>query len=305
MANSMDADPALRQHVRVAKLSDASAIHKLLQMGVYVHIHVDWRPPGDWLGLPGFVVYEEGKEDRAGDGRRRDSLTACMAITADPPPAAWVRVAAAKSTASFAIAEAMFAQILENLDPAIEDISWFLADYWPLHWLERLGFRYSIDVIAFRKEDLAIPPFKMPPELYLRPLMFEDIPALVEIEAAAFEPRWRHSASDLELAWRNSLSFDVALLDEKPVAYQVSTGGEGNAHLARMTVHPDHQGRGIGAALLATAISKYRLQNIRTVTLNTQSDNEASHHLYERFGFRPTGRSYPVWTYSIDRARPV
>jgi ribosomal protein S18 acetylase RimI-like enzyme len=69
------------------------------------------------------------------------------------------------------------------------------------------------------------------------------------------------------------------------------------AHLSRMTVHPDHQGRGIGAALVARAIDGYHQRNLRAVSLNTQSDNLASRRLYERFGFRPTGYTYPVWAY--------
>jgi N6-L-threonylcarbamoyladenine synthase/ribosomal-protein-alanine N-acetyltransferase len=89
----------------------------------------------------------------------------------------------------------------------------------------------------------------------------------------------------------------VALLDDRPVGYQFSTGGNGNAHLARMTVHPARQGEGIGAALLAHALTGYGRQNIRTATLNTQQDNHASRRLYERFGFRQTGQSYPVWSY--------
>lgn len=301
MANSRAGDPALRRNVRQALRSDAAALQKLLRTGVYVHIHVDWRPPGEWLGSPGFVVYDEGPAGEMPGEQVGDDIIACMAVTADPLPAAWVRVAAAQSTAGFAQAAAMFAEILQNLDPAIKEISWFVADYWPLHWLERLGFEHSIEVLTYYKEDLSIPPFKTLPDLQMRPLIVEDIPALVEMEAAAFEPRWRHSAADLNFAWRNSLSFDVALLDGKPVAYQVSTGGDGNAHLARMTVHPERQGLGIGAALLATAIDKYRLQNIRTVSLNTQSDNQASHRLYERFGFRQTGHSYPVWSCAVDR----
>lgn len=305
MANSRAEDSILRRHVRQAGRDDAAAIQKLLQTGVYVHVHVDWRPPGEWLGSPGFVVYEgRAVADQTTDGQATSDILACMAITADPPPSAWVRVAAAKASVGYSQARAMFDRILENIDPAIEDISWFMADYWPLHWLERLGFRYDLDVLTYYKEDLSVPSFRMPPDLQIRPLMVEDIPALVEIETAAFaEPRWRHNAMDLGLAWRNSICFDVALLDDRPVAYQVSTGGEGNAHLARMTVHPDCQGMGIGAALLATAIDKYRLQNIRTVTLNTQSNNTASHRLYERFGFRPTGHSYPVWAYAVERDR--
>ncbi len=287
------------RHVRAATQQDAAAIQRLMKMGVYVHVHTDWRAPGSWLGRPGFVVFDEGHS--AESHKPENEIRACLAIAAEPLPAAWVRVAAVDSTASYSLTEAMFAAILEKLDPDINEIAWFLTDYWPLHWLERLGFVPTSDVLTYRKEGVAVPPLSPPPDLVIRPLLMDDLPALVAIEEAAFEPRWRHSAEDLMLAWRHSLCFSVALSDGKPVAFQFSTGGDGNAHLSRMTVHPSRQGMGIGAALLAHALDNYRLQNIRTVTLNTQADNLPSRRLYERFGFALTGASYPVWSYYPDK----
>jgi ribosomal protein S18 acetylase RimI-like enzyme len=277
-----------------------------MRMGVYVHVHIDWRPPGDWLGTPGFMVYDKAWHDgehRSGHRRAPAGIASCLAVGADPPPAAWVRVAAVESNAGFGQTQAMFTDILEHLDPAITEIAWFLTEYWPLHWLERMGFEPVNEVIAFRKHDLTIPPYSAPADLQIRPVLLEELPALAAIEAAAFEPRWRHSAQDLSRAWRHSLSFDVAAIDGQPVAFQLSTGGQGSAHLSRMTVHPDYQGLGIGAALLAKAIDGYRLQNIHTVSLNTQSDNLPSQRLYERFGFQPTGYSYPVWSYFVTRSK--
>ena len=303
LANSMEEDSSAAGSVRYASRRDAAAVQKLLRMGVYVHIHIDWRLPGEWLSRPGFVVYDRdghssntGKNFPIGDGSPSE-IIGCMAVAAEPLPAAWVRVAAVDSVAGFAQAEAMFAAILADLDPAINEIAWFLTDYWPLHWLERLGFRPVSNVISYRKEGLSVPAYTPPAGLEIRPLLMEDIPALAAMEEAAFEPRWRHSGDDLFLAWRYSLSFTVALLDGEPVAFQLSTGGEGNAHLSRMTVHPNRQGLGIGAALLADTMKGYRLQNIATVTLNTQSDNRPSQRLYERFGFVQASSSYPVWSY--------
>ncbi len=302
MANSTAGAQALPGRVRRATREDAAAVQRLLRMGVYIHIHVDWRPPGEWLGQPGFVLYDDGS---AATRRRRSadapSIIGCMAVAADPPPAAWVRVAAVESVADFSHAQAMFDAILADLDPAVEEIAWFLTDYWPLHWLERLGFVPITNVLSFQKDDLSAPPFQAPSALHIRPLLMEDLPALEEIEKSAFVPRWRHGAADLQRAWRHSISFDVALLDGQPVGFQFSTGGNGNAHLARMTVHPARQGEGIGAALLAHALEGYGRQNIRTATLNTQMDNQPSRRLYERFGFRHTGQSYPVWAYTPVR----
>ena len=125
----------------------------------------------------------------------------------------------------------------------------------------------------------------------------DEMPAPGAMGQAAFVPRLCHSGDDVFLARQHSLTFTVDLLAREPVACQLSTGGEGNAHLSRMTVHPNRQGLGIGAALLADTMKGYRLQNIATVTLNTQSDNRPSQRLYERFGFVQASSSYPVWSY--------
>lgn len=301
MANSTAGAPSLPRRVRRATREDAAAVQRLLRMGIYIHIHVDWRPPGEWLGQAGFVLFEDESAATSRHGKGPGAIIGCMAVAADPPPAAWVRVAAVESVADFGHAQAMFAAILVDLDPAIEEIAWFLTDYWPLHWLERLGFVPITDVLSYQKDDLSIVPFRAPTGLHIRPLLMEDLPALAAIETAAFEPRWRHDAADLQRAWRHSTSFDVALLGDRPVGFQFSTGGHGNAHLARMTVDPARQGEGIGAALLAHALQGYGRQNIKTATLNTQRDNTASQRLYERFGFHQTGQTYPVWSYFPGR----
>ncbi len=302
LANSTAEDRLRRAHVRGARQPDADAVMRLLRTGLYVHIHVDWTLPGEWLGTPGFVVYDQlwDATVEAAGSHRPSEITACLAVGANPPPAAWVRVAAVELDAGLDEAQAMFAAVLERLDPTITEIAWFLTDYWPLHWLGQLGFRPINEVVAYSKSDLAIPSYDSPAGLQIRPVLVEEMPLLAAIEEAAFEPRWRHSAEDFLRAWRRSISFDVALLDGQLVAFQLSNGGEGNAHLSRMTVHPEHQGKGIGAALLAYALEGYRLQNIRTASLNTQADNTASRKLYERFGFQPTGYTYPVWSYFLS-----
>ena len=91
----------------------------------------------------------------------------------------------------------------------------------------------------------------------------------------------------------------VAELDGEIVAFQFSTPTESGVHLARITVDPSFQGRGIGALLLANTCEAYRRTGVRTVSLNTQADNSASQSLYRRFGFRPNGQKFPVWSVNI------
>jgi ribosomal protein S18 acetylase RimI-like enzyme len=122
---------------------------------------------------------------------------------------------------------------------------------------------------------------------------------LEQIEARAFEPLWRHSVSTLRLAWQHTVSFDVAAVDGQVVGFQFSTPSETGAHLARLTVHPSFQGKGIGSHLMAYALAGYRRQGLKAATLNTQADNDASQNLYKRFGFQPNGQKFPVWVVDL------
>lgn len=286
LANSARDPRPSSSHVRAAVRADAAALQRLLRDAAFVHLHADWHMPGDWLGEPGFVVHMEPATER---------LDGCLVIAADPAPAAWVRVAATKPEDGFPLLLDMLDAALLQLPPEVDEIAWFVTDEWPDAWLEGLGFNLINQVITFEKKDLRIAPYRAPAGLQIRPVRMEDFPVLAAMEAEAFEPIWRHSAEGLVLAWRQSVLFDVALLDGELVGFQFSTRTYSGAHLARMTVRPDRQGQGIGAALLAEAIGQFEAKKLRIVSLNTQFDNHASQRLYRRFGFVESGQSFPVW----------
>ena len=87
----------LREHrlrMREASQADRPAVHQLLRRGAYTHLHVDWRMPSEWLVAPGAAVVETAADHPDGPGQ----LRACLALGADPPPAAWVRIFVLKET---------------------------------------------------------------------------------------------------------------------------------------------------------------------------------------------------------------
>jgi L-amino acid N-acyltransferase YncA len=55
-------------------------------------------------------------------------------------------------------------------------------------------------------------------------------------------------------------------------------------------VHPDHHGRGVGAALVSAMIEASERQGIWTLQGSTFPENQASLALQQRFGFRVVGR---------------
>jgi ribosomal-protein-alanine N-acetyltransferase len=89
------------------------------------------------------------------------------------------------------------------------------------------------------------------------------------------------------------------------VGYTALTSGADSAHLARLAIHPDWQGRGWGKVLLYDALHYAQTAGIQTVMLNTQVHNRPAQQLYRAIGFRPTGRITPVLTRFIANQQPA
>lgn len=283
--------PTVQKATRPARSTDAKAIQRLLTHEFYSHTHVDWYHPLDWLGTPSFVVQEED-----------DTLTGCLAITADPAPAAWVRVAALSYTAD---PQPRLSALLEKALPPLREagvnqIVWMSTKRWPDRLLPALGFQKINWLEAYEKDTLDVPPHTAVSDVHIRPILPEDFTALAQLEARAFAPLWRHSTRALHRGWRKAFSFDVAWQHGRVVGFQHSVLGPDNgAHLARITIDPAVQGHGVGTTLLAHAIRGYQKADLRRVTLNTQQDNITSHHLYQKFGFVYANYRLPVWSLSL------
>jgi [ribosomal protein S18]-alanine N-acetyltransferase len=286
--------------VRVAKKSDAPAITRLLNGTRFTHYHVDWWVPVDWLGDAGFVVVPKDvahKAKRPSFLLPRDELLACLAVTADPPPAAWVRLTAVSADLDpHDTLIQMFAPVVEHLrETAVTEVGWLVLTPWPIPVLPQLGFEEFTIIETYVKQNLELPPMKPVPDLRIRPVAEGDFDGLAALETAVFDPLWRFSKETLKLARRDAVSFDVAYLGDRLVGYQISSGGRFGAHLVRLTIAPDLQGHGIGTAIFAHAIQEYDRRGYQHITLNTQVDNDASHRLYKKFGFSAAGEQMPMW----------
>jgi GNAT superfamily N-acetyltransferase len=121
------------------------------------------------------------------------------------------------------------------------------------------------------------------------------LPALAAIERAAGE---RFEAADLprELARKTtphavlaSACEDgrlwVALASERPVGFAFVGVVDGRAHLAEMSVHPDHERRGLGSQLLEHALDWRGAPERPGTTLTTFDHVPWNRPFYERRGF--------------------
>jgi len=123
-----------------------------------------------------------------------------------------------------------------------------------------------------------------------------DRPAVLAIDARAFAPFWRldEPALDEALGATPSARFRVVPAatghgrgDPDEVAGYAVTGRAGRrGFLQRLAVDPDHQGAGLGRALVVDGLIWCRRRGVERVVVNTQEANERARQLYLDLGFR-------------------
>lgn len=291
--------------IRTAQISDRHLLAHLWQTAGYVHVHAEWQLPVDWLGEPGFVVWDETTvRPLIFPPRDEKILRACLALIADPLPSAWVRIAAAYDPTTLVDT---FHPLLATVWPTllqqgVTELGWLVMEPPTQLLLPHLGFNPLTELETYVKGDLYTPEPPGNDQVMIRPLQPDDLTQVAKLDAAAYEPLWRYSAQALALARPQALTFTVALLEEQIVGYLFSTPSDEprGAHLVRLTVSPQAQGQGVGRSLLNHFIRECRLRGLDHISLNTQTDNVPSQRLYRQYSFQSLPSRVAVWNRFID-----
>lgn len=276
--------------IRNASIDDTQALANLIHFEVFVHRHLDWRPPLDWIGRQPFLV----AENRAG-------IVAALACPPDIPSAAWVRLFASSSQLDVNTAWQYLWECA--LDILKENNSQWVAAM-PIHeWLVSLltkhGFKNSYQVVMLSWENGVIKETSPQLPVHIRPMLLEDLESVRKVDKEAFVPVWQNSVTSIEFAFTQSVFATVAEIDQEILGYQISTATPMGGHLARLAIHPNVQKMGVGSLLLQDLLSHFKRRGARNVTVNTQKDNAPSRRLYENAGFRITGEEYPIYELSV------
>jgi ribosomal protein S18 acetylase RimI-like enzyme len=276
--------------VRPAVSSDQQKIADLLTFASHVHRHLDWRTPLDWIGSPPYWVMEE-----------EGQLIGALACPPDPDTICWIRFFAYDAYQS---GPSVWRQLWEAARSELaESSSATVAVITTQRWFESIlsenGFQLTGHITLLEWNDQPAVPVPVPPDIHLRTMTLDDLPRVVEVDSAAFEPLWRNSVGALSKAYSQASYASVAEDDSGMIGYQLSTGSLQGAHLARLAVRPEMQGRGLGAALVGDLIERIQNQGGTRVTVNTQADNTVSLALYHKLGFRRTGEQYPVYIFEV------
>lgn len=281
-----------RSSTREATTKDLQKLANLIHFEAYIHRHLDYRPPLDWVGEQPFLVLEQN-----------GSIAATLACPPDPPRVAWIRLFAAASRVQIGHAwEILYAQATASLQ-ATHQPCWLAAI--PMHkWFEDLliksSFEYTHSITMLNWESQRLPELPDYAGHTLRPMTLDDLPEVQQVDEASFSPIWQNSLTCLELAFRQAAIATVVEIDNQLIGYQISSSTPIGGHLARLAVRPEQRGRGIGCLLLHDLLTQFIRRGAQTITVNTQKDNIASLALYRRLGFGFTGEEYPVYKRDIQ-----
>ncbi len=279
--------------IRQADRKDLSQLANLIHFETYVHRHLDYRPPLDWIDQRPFLVLEKHGE-----------IVASLACPPDPPGVAWIRLFAASlrlsaKTAWELLWERALSLLTENGQPhwvaAIPIHNWFAFQ------LKKSGFAETHQIVMLSWEGSKLPEKPSPIPANIRPMESKDLENVQKVDEASFVPIWQNSLRCLEYAFHQSIIATVAEINGKLVGYQLSTTTPLGGHLARLAVVPSNQGKGIGYALVYDLLTRFERRGTRMLTVNTQKNNFTSLAIYRKACFRMTGEEYPIYQYELRR----
>jgi ribosomal protein S18 acetylase RimI-like enzyme len=255
------------------------------------HRHLDWHSPLEWIGSPNYWVREE-------DG----NITAALACPEDPPHVAWIRFFGHHQYLSAPQAWSSLWEVAHN-EITQANTNTYVAAIVVKQWFQSLllssGFELKQNIVLLNLKNENLRSFSTPLGIRIRPMQNEDMPAVARVDLAAFGQFWHNTEIALQRARSQCASATVAEDDSGVIGYQLSTKNPLGAHLARLGVQPEAQGRGVGSALVSHLIRTFGANQLGRLSVNTQADNTASLALYKKIGFVCTGEHFPVLVYPI------
>lgn len=124
----------------------------------------------------------------------------------------------------------------------------------------------------------------------LAPMTARDLDEVLEIERASFATPWRREHFEHELR-SNPVAVNVVLrLDGRVVGYACTWRIAGELTINNIAIAPDRRGEGLGRRFLDDVLAAAREAGCVSATLEVRPSNRAARAMYERAGFRQTGR---------------
>jgi len=124
--------------------------------------------------------------------------------------------------------------------------------------------------------------------LSIRRMTLDDLPAILALERAIYDPPWS------EQIFRDELSLDnrtylVATLDGEVVAFAGLLEIREDAHITTVAVAESTRRLRLGTRLVLALVDRALLDGCRNLTLEVRMSNQGAQKMYSRFGLAPVG----------------
>ncbi len=125
------------------------------------------------------------------------------------------------------------------------------------------------------------------PVYNFRPMCEPDLPAVLAIEEAAYQFPWtRRIFRDCLRVGYSCWIFEE---DRQVIGYGIISVAVGECHVLNLCIHPHHQQRGFGRALLDFLMDIAREHKADTAFLEVRPSNRPGLRLYHEAGFDEVG----------------
>ncbi len=125
----------------------------------------------------------------------------------------------------------------------------------------------------------------------IRPMGYEDLDAVLDLERQCFGDPWSRASFESEVDDPDGLRWPlVAWRRTRLAGYILTWFVLDEAHIANVAVAPMFRFLGLGRRLVQTVIDEARRRRVRWIGLEARVTNDAALALYRRLGFQVTGR---------------
>jgi len=123
----------------------------------------------------------------------------------------------------------------------------------------------------------------------VRPMSFEDIPTIVEIEKVSFPTPWTAESFNSELKDNFLARYYCLEVENRIIGYMGLWVVMGEAHITNIAVWPGSRGQGWGEFLMRNVMRQMIGCGVSNLTLEVRVSNESAQKLYKKLGFKAAG----------------
>lgn len=133
----------------------------------------------------------------------------------------------------------------------------------------------------------AIAPAPGPHGVTFRAMRDADVSQVIRVERAAYTHPWTEGVFHDCLR----VGYYCRVIDdgERLLGHGIMSVAVGECHLLNICVHPRHQRRGLGRALIEHLLSTARAAKATVALLEVRTSNQAAYNLYVKLGFDEIG----------------